>query len=636
MQCNKFCVRWFATKINTLKPPGYWDNDKNVSLFLDKIREEKNLKSKEDWNSITANMIKSLGGRSLLQKYSMYEIKSMGYPEGKLFFTKPKLSKSPGFWKKEENVVDFLIKLRKSLNLQTVDDWNLLNQQKIKFHGGAALLHKYSIYDLKCLGFPEGKLQFDKPSNFWDETKNITNFLSDIKEKLNLNSLKDWDSLTYNQIKANGGSGLLKNYSLHQIKCMGFPEGKNIFSDSKSLKPPGYWNDENVLKFLEDFKNEFNLKTPKDWNTITRNQINEFGGKSLLNKYSLFDLKCLGCPEGKISFTKPNPKPINYWDNMENVNQFLSDLKMNLNLQTHTDWNSISRNQIKFYGGKGLLDKYSLYELKCFGFPEGKSYFDRPIGYWDDINNILSFLNTVKEKLNLQTPEDWNSLSYHQIENLGGVRLLNKYSMYEIKCMGCPEGKLNFHPSKKPSGYWDKEENTRNFLEDFKEKLDLKTPDDWNRISKQQLRFHGGNGLALKYSIKEIIQMKNSNSFDNFGLGNRRSSQRWLFLQIQKLFPGEEIVEDYFHSEISRQAGCAVQFDIFLVNRNIAIEYHGKQHYEDIPSTGFASVEMYQFRDNEKEKLCNKNGIQLITIPYWWDGNLESLQITLNNKLQKN
>ena len=50
-------------------------------------------------------------------------------------------------------------------------------------------------------------------------------------------------------------------------------------------------------------------------------------------------------------------------------------MKQNLFLNTINDWNSITVNQIKENGGNGLLQKYSLYELKCFACPEGKFVF---------------------------------------------------------------------------------------------------------------------------------------------------------------------------------------------------------------------------------------------------------------------
>ena len=69
-----------------------------------------------------------------------------------------------------------------------------------------------------------------------------------------------------------------------------------------------------------------------------------------------------------------------------------------------------------------------------------------------------------------------------------------------------------------------------------------------------------------------------------------------------------------------------------MIERNITIEYHGKQHYEDIPS-GFANVETYKNRDIEKEKICSEHGIQLIVIPHWWDNKLDSLRYFLYSKI---
>ena len=196
-----------------------------------------------------------------------------------------------------------------------------------------------------------------------------------------------------------------------------------------------------------------------------------------------------------------------------------------------------------------------------------------------------------------------------------------------------------------PYEFWEMEENRNQFVNKLKEKYNLNTPQDWRRLSLSQIHSFDGYWLFydnnryldktfvtfelddtsnVSFSLKDLLQSDNK----------KRSSQRWLFLQVQKLFPNEEIVEDYFHSDISRESGFSVQFDIFLTKRKIAFEYHGKQHYEDIPS-GFAPLEMHQNRDLEKQKLCSKFGIQLIVIPYWWDNKLDSLRETLNSSLNK-
>ena len=479
------------------------------------------------------------------------------------------------------------------------------------------------------------------PPGYWENKENVLQFLSKVKEKYNLNTPEDWNSITTNHIISNGGWTLVKKYSMFEIKCMACPEGKSSFNTKQSS---GYWeNKENVLQFLEKVKKKFNLKTPEDWNSILKKQIQLSGGSSLLNKYSMFELKCMACPEGKLSFNNP-PQQSGYWENEENILQFLSKIKEKYNLNTPEDWNSITKKQIQSYnGGNTIVSKYSIYELKCMACPEGKLIFNNPPGYWRKKANIQKFLSKIKEKYNLNTANDWNSITSTHILSNGGWTLLKKYSMFEIKCMACPEGISSFKNPPQSPGYWENQENIHNFISKIKEKHNLNTPEDWKRMSKQQITSEGGWGLFNSKIYSEIkIKFDTSNGSEELipfskllsGSVQKRSSQRWLFLQVQKLFPQEEIVEDYFHSEISRTSGFNVQFDIFMIERNIAIEYHGKQHYEDIP-LGFANLDTYKYRDIEKEKLCSKHGIQLIVIPYWWDNKLDSLRSFLYSKILK-
>ena len=490
------------------------------------------------------------------------------------------------------------------------------------------LLGEYSTLKVKR------KSNTPKPFEFWKNKENIKQFLLEIKEKLNLKTPEDWNSITKEKIRQHGGNGLIKKYALFDIKLLACPEGKNVFSNIKK-KPDKYWeNEENIKQFLLEIKDKLNLKKPEDWNSITKKQILKLGGRSLFLKFSLFDIKLMGCPENKFIINKKRHKA-GYWDDINNVKEFLHFFGEKLNLKSFNDWNSITSKQIHLYGGSSLLLKYSLFDLKSFGFPNGN--FDKqtkPPGFWNEKENIINFLDDLKAYYQLKTFEDWNSLSYDQICKFGGSSLLKKYSLFELKCLAYPDSNFNFNQrNTKSLGYWNDDDNIQLFLSNLKDNFNLNSSQDWKRLSKQQIISFGGSGLLSKYSLAKIIQMGNpdSSSFDKKSKF-RRSSQRWLFLQIQKLFPGEEIVEDYFHSEVSRESGFAVQFDVFLVSRNIAIEYQGKQHYEDIPAN-FAPLEMYKYRDDEKERICKDFGIQLIIIPYWWDNHIDSLKETINSKV---
>jgi len=56
------------------------------------------------------------------------------------------------------------------------------------------------------------------------------------------------------------------------------------------------------------------------------------------------------------------------------------------------------------------------------------------------------------------------------------------------------------------------------------------------------------------------------------------------------------------------------------------MEYNGEQHYLHIPYSVHArTVHFVHNRDKEKRDKCEKNGITLINIPYWWDLKKESV-----------
>ena len=426
----------------------------------------------------------------------------------------------------------------------------------------------------------------------------------------------------------------------------------STYCNTINKKSNGYWNNqENIQNYLSELSQKLNLKTVNDWNNLKQKQIRQHGGRTLCEKYTMYEIKCFGFPKGKLKFKKSiiNKKSPGYWDNKKNIQIFLEKIKEKYNLTSLKEWNlTITKKQIEKEGGSRLLKIYSLQEIKSMGVEtlfkndENLNFLSfqniENENYWFNKENIENFLLQLKITYNLQTPEDWNKIQKKQIENqMGGRKLLKIYSLFDLKCMACPDGKYLFtlkSLQQKSFHFWDFNENIHDFLQFISLKYNLNSIEDWNRISKTQIIDNGGRGLLNKFSLDEIIknQLDKGRSVSLFNKSlHGRSSQRWLFLQIQKLFPDDEIVEDYFHSEISRESSFPVQFDVFILSKKIAFEYHGKQHYEDIPSA-FAPLEMYQFRDEEKEKICKQFGIQLIVIPYWWDNHIDSLTKTIQNK----
>jgi len=73
--------------------------------------------------------------------------------------------------------------------------------------------------------------------------------------------------------------------------------------------------------------------------------------------------------------------------------------------------------------------------------------------------------------------------------------------------------------------------------------------------------------------------------------------------------------------------GRPISFDVFVPTLNLALEYHGQQHYEE--NYWFGSRTDSEEREEEKRQACNLLGITLIEVPYWWQRDMVCM--TLGN-----
>lgn len=115
-----------------------------------------------------------------------------------------------------------------------------------------------------------------------------------------------------------------------------------------------------------------------------------------------------------------------------------------------------------------------------------------------------------------------------------------------------------------------------------------------------------------------------------------------------KISKGEDSIQDFLVNskiEYVRQKTfpkCrykrTLQFDFYLPDYDICIEFQGQQHYEPVDFGGRGidwannQFKLNRKKDNIKRKFCKKNNIILIEIPYWESDNIENILInTLNN-----
>lgn len=87
--------------------------------------------------------------------------------------------------------------------------------------------------------------------------------------------------------------------------------------------------------------------------------------------------------------------------------------------------------------------------------------------------------------------------------------------------------------------------------------------------------------------------------------------QSALTRQLKKLLPNENIVNEY-------HIGDRLRIDVYCPSYKLAIEYHGRQHYEWITMfhPTYEDFVRAQERDLAKEKKCAEEGITLVAFRY--------------------
>ena len=103
-----------------------------------------------------------------------------------------------------------------------------------------------------------------------------------------------------------------------------------------------------------------------------------------------------------------------------------------MNFKNKSDWYSITINEIRNYGGSGLLNKYNnslQHALKSI-YPNYEWIpwkFQTSKNFWSNIENQRKYFNWLSNQLNIKSNEDWYNIKIEQIISLYSSSLLNKY-----------------------------------------------------------------------------------------------------------------------------------------------------------------------------------------------------------------
>ena len=116
------------------------------------------------------------------------------------------------------------------------------------------------------------------PKHFWKHKSNQQWFFDWFKKQKNIQSPHDWvksDVLT--DLRNEGGKGLLKNEFGSSLKAALTSVYPNEDWNAVFTRSSGFWHDSwNIRNRLALYEDRFDIKSPKDWLTITTKQCKLF------------------------------------------------------------------------------------------------------------------------------------------------------------------------------------------------------------------------------------------------------------------------------------------------------------------------------------------------------------------------
>jgi len=259
----------------------------------------------------------------------------------------------------------------------------------------------------------------------------------------------------------------------------------------------------------------------ENWFSVSRAQILIAGGAGILNYHKGSHIKALGKLYPELILKKENFwMCADSWKQFEKRRKFFDRFARSRNFSPldAENWYSITRDEIKRAGGKGLLDRYKGSHIKALVklYPElflkKENFFISKV-QWKVPEKGRKFFEefAASNKFNPLETEKWYSVSRSEIIRAGGRGLLYHYKGSHFRALAdlYPELTLKkeiFLSTKK----WKEVKNQRKFFDEFARSKNFNPLDaeKWYSVSRKEIRRTGGSGLLNYYKGSHIKALK--------------------------------------------------------------------------------------------------------------------------------
>jgi len=264
----------------------------------------------EDWRRVrNADIVALPGGSRFLRAHgnSMLLALQAAFPEQDISLHC--MRRVPrGHWEELRNQREAVDEVAARHGIKEPRDWRKLKYRDMVREGLSVVLNKYgnSVFRMLQAVYPEKDLQEHEcrehvMRHYWDSAENRAKFLTRLKAAHTIESTSDWQKITVHDIARAGGQGLLQRYGGVGGLIQDCANVDVSLFELRQAIPGSFWEtDENVIAAVKSIGKALQVRGPRDWLRISKEQVAAHKGQGLLRNVGLPQALEITYPEYRV------------------------------------------------------------------------------------------------------------------------------------------------------------------------------------------------------------------------------------------------------------------------------------------------------------------------------------------------
>eukprot|EP01118_Nematostelium_gracile_P006691 TRINITY_DN2154_c0_g1_i1.p1 TRINITY_DN2154_c0_g1~~TRINITY_DN2154_c0_g1_i1.p1 ORF type:complete len:503 (+),score=96.97 TRINITY_DN2154_c0_g1_i1:89-1597(+) len=294
-------------------------------------------------------------------------------------------------------------------------------------------------------------------------------------------------------------------------------------------------------------------------------------------------------PSPNIDQKDPDESKVLKWDKDNEKTFFDVYLVDKLGLKSKEDWYKVTQEDVFKLGGEGLLRTVydgSLTKALQSVYPDHKWFpwkFPERLspGSWTNMQIRTDLMEYLKSQLNLQTMEDWYTVTQKDIYDHGGGSLLMRYhhnSAADMITSMFPEHYWDFNKfHQTPRGASHRLRLEKQVVNNIAKQLNITKMEDWYSITSDQIRHCQGADLLYKYHnspSKMMTSLFPEHKWLLWKFSDRLLPGSWNSMRLQKDFM-DYIAKELNIVNMDQWYQVTVEHICDRGGRGLLYKYHG-------------------------------------------------------------